>query len=125
MRGHRRTINHLRPALNTCELGLCAPQAAELDRAQEFKQATEGLAVCKQRLENYNAAANKLVSEKENRERKLMTVQGMFKKAQELVSSMRDLSHFLTNNIQQVPLGAGCSCLCCRARIVLTMVLSR
>ena len=44
-----------------------APQAAELDRAEEFKQATEGLALCEQRLTEYNGAAQQLVAEKEVR----------------------------------------------------------
>lgn len=77
-------------------------QAAELDRAQEFKEATEGLAVSSQRLREYNEAANKLVIEKETREKKLLTVFGMFKKAQELVTTMRDLNLFLTSSIQEV-----------------------
>lgn len=42
-------------------------QAAELDRAEEFKQATEGLALCEQRLTEYNGAAQQLVVEKEVR----------------------------------------------------------
>jgi hypothetical protein len=50
----------------------------------------------------YNAAAQALVVEKEGREQQLLTVQGMFQKAQELVAKMRDLNVFLISSVQQV-----------------------